>query len=346
MYLYYFDNYFIYFILLIEIQVFMIFLYVLLFFTLFNKTGYCYRIPEEEVRKIETIDDEICKSRGHSYEDEYTRELYWTCRLQLVNERIDNYKYKTKGGNKFYVVELKRIRQVIKNTTAKIRSFIEDRISGEEMNDRQIVLRGDEAYYYNLLSFLHYEYVPNNINSSREIKSIIAFRQIQNKQDKKQSINQYLKKYPKCIKYDTKSKEFDECIANNVKIDKCAESIEEKLKSREVEVKFNCKQKAYQDYPDYMALYNSEFEELQNMKVDEYIADKEASDKRAKRMAELNKLMTGPRLSKNQLINLRNYAERKCLIDSEIEANFYRLSLSNECEKLLAEQNEQTEVKE
>ena len=318
----------------------MIFLYVIIFTVFFNSIGYCYRIPEQEVRKIETVDDEICKSRGHSYENEYTRELYWECRLGLVDERIDRYRYKTTGTSKFYITELQRMKQVILNTTSRIRSFIFDRISGEDSNDRKIVLRGDDAYYYNLLSFLHYEYEPIDVNSSRDIKNILAFRQIQNKMDKKKSLNEQLKRYPSCIKYDINSREFDACVTRHLKIDECTESIEEKLKLRETEVKFNCKKKAYQDYPDYMALYNSEYEELQNMKMDQYIADKDATDKRAKRMAELNKLMTGPRLSKTQLVNLRNYAERKCLIDSEIEANFYKLSLSNECEKLLAEQQQ------
>ena len=54
-----------------------------LLFLLFSIKTSAYLIPEEEVREIETIDHEICLSKGVELTDNYSRRMYWQCRLNL-----------------------------------------------------------------------------------------------------------------------------------------------------------------------------------------------------------------------------------------------------------------------
>jgi hypothetical protein len=315
-----------------------IFCFFIFIFTLKNN-AFAYRIPEDEVRKLETLDNEICLSRGHSLDDEGVFELYWKCRLSLIDERIDALS-NLKGKNKFYVTELKRIKKVIKNVMERIRSDLktqQENLDPKIQKRRKPVLKNIDQYYYNLLSFLSHDYSTTAVNTKREIKKIIKHREEQEKERKKTSFEELLRKYPVCVKYDRNSTEFNNCVEHYQGVEDCKATIIKKMENNENQVKFNCKRQAILEYPDYMALYNSEFEELKNMRQDAYSYDKHEKKKIEDRIAELNKLMSGPRLTKNQLINLRKYAEEKCLIDSELERNLFRTTISNECEKLLGE---------
>jgi hypothetical protein len=320
-----------------------LFYFFAIIFLLKNSVVFAYRIPEYEVREMETFDNEVCLSRGHSTEDEYSIRLYWSCRLSLIDERIEeslNFtgRYK-KGWNKFYTKELKRMKTLINNVIEKIESDFETRIESIYENnkeyERKLVLRGADKYYYNLLSFLSLDYYPIAINSKREINEIINFRNKQQNVEVKTILEEQLRKFPFCIKYDRDSNEFNECLRENRKVELCKEMTEERLRDNEMQIKFNCKKKAAEMYPDYMALYNSEFEELKNLKADSYNFDRNEKRRVEDRMKELNKLMSGPRLSKNQLIDIRKYEERKCLLDSQLEKNLFKIIVSDECEKLL-----------
>jgi hypothetical protein len=303
---------------------------------LLEKSVYAYRIPEKEVREIETFDNEVCLSRGHSLDNENSIRLYWECRLSLIDERIgEAVGYGAK--NAFYVKELKRIKAVIKNVIERIESDFETKRESYDKlkKQRKPVIKNIDKYYYNLLSFLSYDYSPSKVNTNRDIADIINFRKKQEEKENIMSMEEQLRKFPFCIRYDRKSKEFDNCIKENQQVELCKEMTADKLKKNENQVKFNCKKKAIEEYPDYMALYNSEFEELKSIKQDSYSFDRGEKRKIENRMQELNKLMSGPRLSKTQLINLRKYAEQKCLLDSELEKNLFKLVISDECEKLL-----------
>ncbi|MDR2760221.1 MAG: hypothetical protein LBB09_00030 [Rickettsiales bacterium] len=295
-----------------------------------------YRIPEDEVRKLETVDHEVCLSRGHSLESEYSVRLYWECRIFLIDDRIEDAE-NLRGKNKFYLTELKRIKRVIENVIERIESNFETKMEyyRPSPQERRPILKNIDQYYYNLLSFLSFDYSSIAINNKKKIKQVLDFRERQKAEEEKISIEEQLRRFPFCVRFNRKSKEFEECINYSRKIDECRAIIEEKLKGNENQIKFNCKKKSIEEYPDYMALYNSEFEELKSIRQDSYRFDKAEKQRIENRMLELNRLMSGPRLSKNQLINLRKYAEQKCLIDSELEKNLFRSIISNECEKLV-----------
>lgn len=315
------------------------YIYFLIFFNLFifsyKFNLQAYQLSENEVKELETLDNELCLAKGHNLSDEFSIKLYWSCRLDLIDDRINN-SYDLKGKNKFYITELRRIKKVIINVLTKIESDFLDKLEyyiGKD--ERKIELRGKDKYYYNLLTFLNYDYTLLNVNSKREIKNIIKTRKKLEYDKKQDTIKENLEKYPECIVYNIKTPEFTKCIDFKKQIEECKNKVLAILNDRNMKNKFNCKQQAIEKYPDYMALYNSEYLELKNMKLDEFNIDRKKQKEREKRMAELNKLMSGPRLSNIQLIDLRKFEEKKCLMDKELENNLFKLTISGECEKIL-----------
>lgn len=292
-----------------------------------------YLIPEEEIRKMETIDHEVCLSKGLEITDNYSKRMYWSCRLNLINNRIRE----TNRGNdknKFYITELKRVRNVIKNYLQKIKSDIDSKKSS-----KIVILQKKDAYYYNLLHFGDMDYDTEKVNSKSEISEILKIRESIAEKSEKSKLRENLKKFPECVVYDVGSDEFNKCLEFKNNIEKCRLIAEKKIKEKIVEDKFYCKEKAIEKYPDHLALYNSEYEELRNMKRDEFIIDRSKDEAIQRRLLELNNLMSGPRLSATQLIDLRKYEEDKCLMDKQLENSMSKVLLLGECENIVLSTN-------
>jgi hypothetical protein len=108
-----------------------------------------------------------------------------------------------------------------------------------------------------------------------------------------------------------------------------------KIKEAESRDKFECKKRSIEKYPDHLYLYNSEYMELINRKKDEFRIDTSKEEAVERRLLELNKLMSGPRLSNIQLLNLRKFEEDKCNLDKKVENNMLKMTLNEECEKMV-----------
>lgn len=289
-------------------------------------------IPENEIREIETIDHELCFSKGLELTDNYSRRMYWLCRLNLINERIKNVN-NNNGKNKFYITELKRIKNIIENYMKKIQNDLNYENNYENYN--KVILRKKDAYYYNLLNFGKIDYNVEQINNKSEIEEIIEVRKTISKENEKKKLKLDLKKFPECIIYDVGSDEFNKCLEFKNSIENCRIIAENKIKEKSMEDRFYCKQKAIEKYPDHLALYNSEYQELKNMKRDKFAINRDKEEAIQRRLLELNNLMSGPRLSASQLIDLRKYEEEKCLMDKQIENSMSRVLLLGECENML-----------
>lgn len=304
-----------------------------LFIIFLTSKALAYLIPESEIREIETIDHEVCLSKGLEITDNYSRKMYWLCRLNLINERIKKID-KGNGKNKFYITELKRIRNVIENYMQKIQNDL-DYGNKENKEYSKITLRKKDAYYYNLLHFEDIDYSTTQVNTESEIKEIIEVRNIITKKKEKNKLRSDLKKFPECIVYDVGSKEFNKCLEIKNNIEQCKLMAEDKIRKKNIEDRFYCKEKSIEKYPDHLALYNSEYEELRNMKRDEFVIDRKKDETIRRRLLELNNLMSGPRLSATQLIDLRKYEEEKCLMDKQLENSMSKVLLIGECENII-----------
>lgn len=310
---------------------------IFIFLFLFSFNSFSELLSEDEVRQLETQDNEICLARGINNKTEFGIVYYWDCRKQLIDERIKKAR-DFKGKNKFYIAELKRIKKVINNVTSRLESDFQTKLDYYEgPKDYGVELRGDDKYYYNLLTFLNYNYPILDINTKREIENIIETRKKLTEIEKEDNVRKNLEKYPQCIKYDIKTEEFKKCIDFYLSVEECKIIVIKKMEERDINNKFECKQKSIEKYPDHMALYNSEYQDLKNEKLDEFNIDRDKIAEREKRLAELNNLMSGPRLSKTQLIELRKFEEKKCLMDKELENNLFKLTVGNECENMLKE---------
>ena len=310
---------------------------IFIFLFLFSFNSFSELLSEDEVRQLETQDNEICLARGINNKTEFGIVYYWDCRKQLIDERIKKAR-DFKGKNKFYIAELKRIKKVINNVTSRLESDFQTKLDYYEgPKDYGVELRGDDKYYYNLLTFLNYNYPILDINTKREIENIIETRKKLTEIEKEDNVRKNLEKYPQCIKYDIKTEEFKKCIDFYLSVEECKIIVIKKMEERDINNKFECKQKSIEKYPDHMALYNSEYQDLKNEKLDEFNINRDKIAEREKRLAELNNLMSGPRLSKTQLIELRKFEEKKCLMDKELENNLFKLTVGNECENMLKE---------
>lgn len=297
-----------------------------------------YLIPEEEIREMETIDHEICLSKGLEITDNYSRRMYWSCRLNLINERIEKTN-RNNGKNKFYITELKRVKNVIKNYLQKIQSDIDYSGNYDKERNKIAILQKKDAYYYNLLHFGRTDYNTKTMNNKLEINEIIRAREIIVKKNEKEKLRQDLKKFPECVAYDIGSDEFNKCLEFKNSVERCRLMAEEKIRERVIEDRFYCKEKAVEKYPDHLALYNSEYEKLRNMKRDEFTINRDKDEAIRRRLLELNNLMSGPRLSATQLIGLRKYEEEKCLMDKQLENNMSKILLLGECENMISSAN-------
>ncbi|MDR2778230.1 MAG: hypothetical protein LBB13_01875 [Rickettsiales bacterium] len=304
------------------------------------------RIPEKEVREIETLDHELCLSRGHDLLDNYSAKLYWNCRLKLLDGRIDK-QMNLKKKNFFYIRELKRIKVILENYIERAKSninFYDQRIDlpsdDEQLDIYRLVLRREDAYYYNLMQFYKYDLRIQVVNTRNEIKDILSTRRQLDAEKKRLAFRKNLERYPECARFNLSGEQFRECIGFKIEVENCKSRALKKIEEVEYKNKFDCKKEAIVKYPDHMALYNSEYQELKNRKRDEFTINKEKDEAIERRLIELNVLMSGPRLSSMQLINLRKFEEQKCNMQKMIENNISRALLVDECEKMLKELKE------
>jgi hypothetical protein len=149
-----------------------------------------------------------------------------------------------------------------------------------------------------------------------------------------------LEKYPSCAEFDLNTPKFNKCIEFYTNIDECRQTVLTKMKEMENRDKFDCKKRSIEKYPDHLYLYNSEYMELRNRKKDEFKIDQSKEEAIERRLLELNRLMSGPRLSSIQLLNLRKFEENRCNIDKRLENNMLRMTLNEECEKVVKKEEE------
>ncbi|MDR1425462.1 MAG: hypothetical protein LBI70_00490 [Rickettsiales bacterium] len=301
-----------------------------------------YRIPENEIREIETLDHELCFSEGHDLLDNYGAKLYWSCRLRLVDERIEK-ELALRQKNFFYIGELRKIRVIIKNLRDRAKSRANFYDSGEiissettkQTDNYRLILRRENAYYYNLFEFSKYDLDFQSLNTENEIRETTSNIEILNDKKIKLAFKKNLEKHSECAKFNFKSKHFIDCLKFKNEVENCKTMALEKIKNLEYKNKFDCKIESIKKYPDHMVLYNSEYQELKNIKRDEFILNKERDDAVKRRLAELNTLISGPRLSSIQLIDLRKYEEQKCNMQKMVESNVSKSLLIEECENML-----------
>ena len=298
------------------------------------------QIKVEYFKNMEIKDHEICIMNGLEEYVDFSEINYWKCRIGLIKDK-KKYVNQKVGNNKFYSRELNKIIKVMEIRLDKSnRELLNVTGNSEELHrnkkNKELVLKDSDSYYYNLLS-KKTDYPLENFNAIKnreEIKTILA-KEEEKRNNFSKNIQELLKNYPECIKFRFKEELFKKCASLSDEIKKCLQKTELAIERKTIENSFLCKEDSVKEYPDHLALYNSEFEELKEIKLDKYVINRELEKKINDRKLELTNLMSGPKLSKKQLINLRKYFEKQCLMDKELGMRMFMSLMENECVDLV-----------
>ena len=298
---------------------FLFFAFVLLFIS-FARAEY---IDKSEVLRIDNKDHEECIEKVNMHSND-ALELYWNCRVDLINSYIENVKTSSE-----FSTDYKKELQFIKKIILYRREEALDKVYQERYNKRyvQTVFLDDKDWYY-------FDLINEKFSTE-----IIYVQQLRESKSRKQKIEEdkqkdKLQRESVCYKYKNNLKLYNKCLESLRLSAVCLDTLEESVLEKELEYKFECKKAANEKYPDTLVLYNREYERLNNIKKDEYVVDRENDKKIDNRKKELNKVISGPKLSKIQILNLRKTEEKNCFADKSRDLNVFRGVLIDQCEKV------------
>ncbi len=278
-------------------------------------------ISKLSVIKLDSDHHDMCSQK---VKDKNDLESYWTCRINLMQKYITTNK-RNKSFSEDYMHALQTVYKIV--TYRKEQCL--DKIYRQKFGSRYtqtVFLNDTDAYYFDLIK-------------ERFSTDILYANQVYTKQQeeedlKKTRLMSRVKKEANCYHLRENSIKYTKCLELQEAKETCFEEIEKKLKDTEMQHKFECKKQAIETYPDNLVLYNREFERLNNLQHDQYIIDRDLTQKTENRKKELSNLISGPKLSKQQLINLRKDVEIQCNIDKQKILEDLSFNLNKECEEL------------
>lgn len=304
----------------VKIKFFYLFL---LLFLLDNNNLYAEYLEKQEVSKLDNYFNEECINKFNVNNENYS-ELYWKCKIDLLNNYITDTK-KNKDYDSNYVSELNKIKQVFQFRLEESIDLVYQKLYKKRFPQKTF-LNEKYAYYYDLIKQnLNYELILLNLSKKKALM---------NKESKlKEELHQIQIKN-KCSGLKNGSKEHDLCIIKYNNVFLCYSTLDNTLEDKIMENKFKCKTESIKEFPDNMVLYNERYEMLINKKQDEFIINRAETAKLEKTKREFSKQVSGPKISKEQLIVFRNEVEKNCIFEKEKEIEFMKQIITKECEAL------------
>lgn len=285
--------------------------------------AYCEYMEKGEVVKLDNTQHERCINEVDMKSND-ALEFYWSCRVNAINDFINKIKNSREYGRN-YKKELQNIKRVIMYRKEEAM----DKIFQEKYNKRYVqtvFLHDDDWYYFDII----------NEKFSSEI---IYIQQIKQTKEKQKEIEikdekEKLRRESTCYKYKSNKKNYNKCLESLRLSEICISTLENSVLEKELEYRYECLEKANEKYPDSLVLFNNEYERLVNLKKDKYIINREEDVKINKRKHELNGVISGPKLSKQQLVELRTDEKNNCIADRFKDLNMFRSILLEQCEKV------------
>ena len=295
--------------------------FIFLFFGINN--SFSEYIVKEKVVSLDASHHENCIENVNMKSPD-ALEFYWNCRVNLINDHINEVK-KDKDFDKEYRKEIQNVKRVILYR----REEALDKIYQERYSKRYVqtvFLKDTDWYYFDII----------NEKFSTEIIYVQQLREVEFLKNKKKEEQERDKRKREslCYKYKYDLKKYTNCLETLRMSEVCMETLEESVLEKELEYKFECKKEAYTKYPDTLVLHNNEYERLMNLKKDKYIINRKQEEKEKERKKELNKMISGPKISKPQLVDLRKSEERDCLTTKVKDLDIFRSILLEQCEKV------------
>lgn len=347
-------------------------LILLFIFLIFISSTSNAKIRTGKLRGMEKDDHKKCSFMIEDFYNHNENELYWRCRVKVLNERI----YEARESEESFelqddLIEIKpllenRILQaknakvakaqknlwaiehqicILKNSDVKSENF------SKEYNDcRELLLINRTP----VVPFARgsYRFSNEDIQNPQDLEKIISENALDQKteltlSEQAKVTSLVVEMFPTCGRYNVKSDKFKDCVKRENEAKKCRENIPMKIKNRQLEDKMFCEKKAVKDYPDNLVLYGiQEEKETETKKAEEKKdglsallgikkdgSEVEKKEKKEQKVEAVD-INFGPKFSKQEVMKLRNKSYDECIKEREKKLREYRKSLPEKCDEI------------
>ena len=298
-----------------------IFLFIML---CFNNCLIAENLPEAEVFKIDNKIHDDC-IQNLDFKDETFIKLYWGCKIDIMNNLIKEYK---KDGNfsHNYIQQLEKIKLIYKFRLDEGQDKLNQKLN-QKRSKQKIFLEEEDGYYFNL--------IKEKYNTDLLLLNIVKTRKLQDKINKRDQQIIDFQINNRCVPYKHNKQKYNLCIFNERNKQLCIMSLDEAVKEKTMENRYKCKLEAINEYPDTLVLYNDEYEKLMNKtKYKQVRFNRHELKETEKKLKALNKKMSGPKISKEQLLIIRQEAEEYCNFNKNKELELFKSILIQNCENM------------
>ena len=294
-----------------------------LFIILFLLMAGCYsaRISRTVLEYIEMEDNNLCIMEGVEYKKPIDRDVYWRCRLRIMNQRIDR-EFNNHSYSALYKAEFKKLRDIIKNRIKQeqdnVLEFIIKLIDEQEHNyciilKNQTSIQETSLYDYvqcrrDLKLLRNRKNLSYQLNNEDVIDMFYSDEYLEYEPEKEQAyIDKELEIIVKeCVPYADHTEKLRECRDAISKILECENNIMQDLLDRRRDDKIYCLKSSINQYPDVLAKFDDESNTASFL---------------------------GPKMNKIDILELRQKAFDTCYKGRATKIADYKSYLENECRK-------------
>ena len=275
----------------------------------------CYssRLSPETIAAIEEEDNNLCIMQGVQYKDKDTREIYWECRLRVIDQRIAG-EFDSYGYSLLYQREFKRLRSLIKKRIKEQRKIDQAEVNTtleEKEHNYCVMLKGQTTSKIDAYDYFKCRQDISNIRqktgdySDQSNEQILKMLQpnIESAQGKK--TKKIITIEQDCVKYAINADKLKQCQEAMQKANQCIKDTSDKLIQRQIDDKMYCTRLSIERYPDSLAKFDN------NADI----------------------IGFGPKVEKINIIDLRDKEYKECLQQRNIKFETYKAFLENECKK-------------
>lgn len=275
----------------------------------------CYgsRLSNDIIKKVEEEDNNLCMMQGVQYKNKDTREIYWECRLRVIDQRIAG-EFDSYGYSLLYQREFKRLRSLIKKRIKEQRKIdqIEVNTTLEEKEHNYCVMLKDQltskidAYdYFKCRQDIANIRQKSDDYSDQSNEQILKILQPSDESTQSSKTKKIITVEQDCVKYAINTNKLLQCQEAMQKSNQCIKDTSDKLIQRQIDDKVYCTKLSIERYPDSLAKFDNNTDSIS----------------------------FGPKVEKINIIDLRNKEYSQCLSERDIKFKTYRAFLENECKK-------------
>lgn len=259
---------------------------------------------------MEEEDNNLCIMEGTQYKDKDSREIYWKCRLRVMDKRIDD-ESQNYGSGSSYQNELKKLRKSIKDRRDKEKELNiseTSNVKDEKEDDYCLMLKSstndavDANDYYKCKEEADKTKQKNEDYNDQDNQHVL--KKFQSIEETKQpqttiTINE------ECTKYIIDSGRLERCQKAMTQMKECKDDKDNKIKQRQIDDKVYCTKSSVEKFPDSLASFTN------NTDTTNF----------------------GPKVDKIKIIDLRQKEYDQCIIERNKKLKEYKTFLENECKK-------------